>query len=188
MDIKRVLDSSYHDALRALVMGTSPAALARARERVFIKALAARLLASCGDENARVFHAFTDDWRTVFGAAGPAGDIRVCRISQAETDGRQPQPVQFVAEAVCFAAIDFTRETASALRAVNRLNMGAAQSKLLALARPKRGDAGLRDMLKGAFTGEAHCLAMLPHPTEWDDAHEAPAVWQLQAGEWRALA
>ena len=188
MDIKRVLDASYHDALRALVMGTSAAALARARERVFVKALAARLLASCADESARVFHAYSHDWRTIFGADDLPGDICVCRMDKAETSGRQPQTIDFVAEALWFAAIDFTRERAGALRAVNRLNIGAAPNKLLVLARPEHGEAALLDMLKQPFAGEAHFVALLPHPSEWDDAHDAPAVWQLQADEWRALA
>ncbi len=188
MDIKRVLDTSYHDALRALVMGTSAAALARARERVFVKALAAQLLASCTEESARVFHAYAKEWQTIFGADGPPGDIRVCRMGKAETGERQPQTVQFVEEAVWFAAINFTRETTSALRAVNRLNMGAAYNKLLVLARSQRGDAALLDMLKQPFAGEAHFVALLPHPAEWDGTHDAPAVWQLQDGEWLALA
>ena len=169
-------------------MGTSAAALARARERVFAKALAAQLLASCADESARVFHACSHDRRTIFGADDPLGDICVCRIDKAETGGRQPQTFQFVAEALWFAAIDFTRETAGALQAVNRLNIGAAPNKLLILARPEHGEAALLDMLKQPFAGEAHFLALLPHPTEWDDAHNAPAVWQWQADEWRALA
>ena len=188
MDIKRVLDASYHDALRALVMGTSAAALARARERVFVKALAANLLASCADESARVFHAYAKDWQTIFGVAGSPGDIRVCRMGRAETGGRQPQTVHFVGEAVWFAAIDFTRETTNALRAVNRLNMGAAQNKLLVLAHSQRGDAALLDMLKQLFAGEAHFVALLPHPAAWDDTPDAPAVWHLQDDEWHALA
>lgn len=188
MDIKRVLETSYYDALRALVMGTSAAALARARERVFIKALATQLLASCAEESARVFHAYSHDWRAVFGADAHPGDICVCRMGKAETGGRQPQAFDFVAEAICFAAVDFTRETASALRTVNRLNMGAARNKLLVLARPERGEAALLDRLKQPFAGETHFLATLPHPSEWDDAHDAPAVWQLQDDEWLALA
>ncbi len=188
MDIKRGLDTSYHDALRALVMGTSAAALARARERVFVKALAAQLLAGCADESARVFHCYSHDWRTIFGADDLPADICVCRMDKAETGRRQPQTFQFVAEALWFAAIDFTREKAGALRAVNRLNIGAAPNKLLILAHPQRGEAALLDMLKQPFAGETHFLALLPHPTEWDDTQAAPAVWQLQADEWHALA
>ncbi|MCY4465550.1 MAG: hypothetical protein OXE46_08440 [Chloroflexi bacterium] len=188
MDIKRVLDTSYHDALRALVMGTSAAALARARERVFVKALAAQLLAGCADESARVFHAYASDWQAVFGADGLPGDICVCRMARAETSGRQPQTFQFASEALWLAAIDFTVETAGALRAVNRLNIGAAPNKLLVLARSERGDAALLDMLKQPFAGETHFLALLPHPSKWDEPHDAPIVWQLQDDEWLALA
>ncbi|MCY3572671.1 MAG: hypothetical protein OXH48_00470 [Chloroflexi bacterium] len=188
MDIKRVLDTSYHNALRALAMGTSAAALARARERVFVKALAAQLLASCGDENARVFHAYSQDWQAVFGASAPPGEIRVCRMDSAEISRRQAHTIDFVAETVWLAAIDFTRDLASALQAVNRLKGGAARNKLLALARSEHSDIARLGRLQQPFAGENHFLALLPHPSQWDEAHEAPALWRLADGEWLALA
>ncbi len=188
MDIKRVLEASYHDALRALAMGTSAAALARARERVFVKALARQLLASCPDESARVFHSYGQDWRAVFGVDGAPGEIRLCRMGSAEPKQRQSQPSEFVAQTVWLAAVDFSRDAPSALRAVNRLNSGAAQNKLLVLARPERGEAALLELLKQPFAGDKSFVAMLPQPATWDEPHDAPTIWQLQADEWRALA
>ncbi|MCE2472429.1 MAG: hypothetical protein J4G18_11140 [Anaerolineae bacterium] len=55
MRLHDIINQSYRDAARALVMGTSPQARVRSRERVFIKARAKGLGAVYADEGARVF-------------------------------------------------------------------------------------------------------------------------------------
>ncbi len=188
MDIKRVLDASYHDALRALVMGTSAAALARARQRVFVKALAAHLEAPITDESTRVYHHYGADWGADFSASELPWDICICRMDASETSRRKAQSLEFVAGALWQVAINFSRETAGALQAINRLNIGGAPNKLLLLAHPEGGSDALLETLKQPFAGDgARYLALLLHPGDWDEPGDAPAAWQWQDGDWLAL-
>ena len=169
-------------------MGTSSAALARARERVFVKALARRLLAVCGDEeSARVFHKHDAGYRAFFGVDGLPADICVCRMGIGERGTRQPQPFDFAAGAHWLADVDFSRDLESALRAVNRLNMGGAGQKLLVLAQDGRGGRRTLDALGQAFAGGGQYVALAPHPDDWDDSDSEPSVWQWRDGEWQAL-
>ena len=188
MDIKRVLDASYHDALRALVMGTSTHALARARGRALVKALASRLDEAVKDENTRVYHRYGRNWQADFGIGKLPWDICICRLDYRESTRRQAESLAFVAGALWQVAIDFSGETAGALQAINRLNIGGAPNKLLLLAHPGRGAKALLERLAQPFAGDGlRCLALLPHPRNWDDTTDAPATWQWQEGDWREL-
>ena len=188
MDIKRVLDASYHDALRALVMGTSAAALARARQRALVKTLASRLNEAITDENTRAYHRYATSSRADFGIDALPWDICICRLGASDSGGRQAQSLEYVAGALWQVAIDFSGETAGALQAVNRLAFGGASNKLLLLAHPESGSDSLLESLAQPFAGDgARCLALLPHPRDWDDATHAPAAWQWQNDGWREL-
>ena len=186
MDIKRVLEDSYHDALRALVMGTSPAALARARQRVLVKALAAQLAAAAAC--ARAYLAYGARGQAHFGARELPWDICIYRVDASEPIQGQAADLAFVAGALWQVAIDFSGETAGALQAINRLNVGGAPNKLLLLAQPARGSDALLATLQQPFAGAgARYVALLPHPADWHDTRAAPAAWQWQAEHWRAL-
>ena len=87
MNIRHIIHYSYSDALSALVMGTSPPALARARERVFFKSLAAQLQAALADADLRVFSAYGRGRQNGLGAEHRLYDIQVCRIETGQTAG-----------------------------------------------------------------------------------------------------
>ena len=76
------------------------------------------------------------------------------------------------------------------MRAINRLNAGSADNKLLVAAQMDSGRDNYMKTLIAPFAaghGEQH-LALIPHPAEWDTSDDSPEVWRLSEGEWLALA
>ncbi len=184
MNIADIVTGSFRDATAALVMGTSAATLARARERALLKALAARLRAARPAADLRVFAA---DGRA--GAPAISGaqlyDISICRVESGSSAGRQPQEFHFIREALWQIELDFSREWRGALRAVSRLNCGAAAGKLLIACPPPNRGSDFRQTLAPPFAGSGErYLACIPHPSDWDDSEASPQVWRLEAGAW----
>ena len=186
MNIRRVIDESYSGAAKALVMGTSPAALARARERTFVKALADRLQREYSGDDIRVFSQFGRGNRSDFGTEQLLSDICVCRVGAAQTGGRQSREYLYVAEVIAQVEIELSREWRREVQALNRLIAGSAADKLLVAALPSRGSAeSLKTLLApfAAVSGAAG-LALIPHPSDWETTDAAPQVWRLDEGEW----
>ncbi len=189
MIIRRILDDSYRSAIKALVMGTSPEALARARERAFVKSLVAEFQEAFSDADIRVFSAYGRRNFRDFGAEKLLSDITVGRVAESATVGRDPQDYHFVSELLWQAEIDFSRDWRRAIYAINRLNGGAAADKLLVGARLPRGVDDYLGTLRAPFAasgGTAH-LALIPHPADWGTSEATPAIWRLSDGEWEEL-
>ena len=187
MNIQHIIHYSCHDARAALVMGTSPRALARARERTLVKALAARLDEACADDDIRVFAAYRRGNRTDFGAERLLYDIQVCRISAGQTADKKKEPFYYIAAALWQIEIDFSRDLRRTLLAVNRLAGGAGENKLIIAAQPASGRQAFIHTLKtpaAACSGEVW-LALIPHPADWDSDTRPPDIWQLTAGDWQ---
>ena len=186
MRIRRLIENSYRSASNALVMGTSPDALARARERAFSKSLIVAFQSEYRADDIRVFSQLARGNLRDFGGEALLSDIAIARAASGQTHGREAKPFFFVAALIWQIEIDFSREWRRSVHAINRLNCGAAENKLLIIARPARG---LEDMLQtlrppfSAGTGNAW-LACIPHPSDWDDSEEAPRVWRLVDEQW----
>ena len=186
MTIRRIIDASYRSAVKALVMGTSPAALARARERAFVKSLVLEFQAAYTDDDIRVFSAYGQRNFRDFGSEKLLSDIAVGRIEESCASGRDTQNFLFVAALLWQIEIDLSREWRHAIYAVNRLNCGSAENKLLLAARLPRGEDDYLQTLRAPFaagSGAAH-VALIPHPAEWEASEDAPAVWSMTDGEW----
>ncbi len=189
MNIRRIIDDSYDRSCRALVMGTSPTSLERARERVLLKTLAEQLQTAYEGEDVRVFSTYGRGNRTDFGTETLLHDISVCRIKCGETAERQKEDFVYIAAAIWQVEFDFSREWPSAIRAINRLNAGSADNKLLVAAQMDSGRDNYMKTLIAPFAaghGDQH-LALIPHPAEWDTSDDSPEVWRLSEGEWVAL-
>lgn len=186
MDIARLIDSSFNEAVKALTMGTSPSSLVRARERAYTKTLIAHLQREFAAEDVHVFAPSQRGNSAEFGTNHLLYDIAVCRVAKGETGERKSEDFLYIAEALWQIEVDFSREWQSALHAVNRLNCGAAARKLLIAtclaASRKRFLHTLRAPAR-ACPGNLY-LALVPHPADWDDADSAPQVWQMVADEW----
>ena len=189
MDIVRVIESSYNEAISALTMGTSKSALVRARERVFAKTLAARLRIEFPKDDIRIFAAWQRGNASEFGSNRLLFEIAVCRLGTSRTSARKPEEFRFIEEALWQIEIDFSREWRSALHAINRLNCGAAAGKLLVASLPMRGQEQFRNSLSApaAASSGALYLALVPHPADWDDNVRSPQVWQMREDEWAAM-
>lgn len=190
MDIVALIENSFADASRSLVMGTSAATLERARTRVFVKSLAERLQAAYTDETVRVFSHYGRSTLAEFGSETLLYDISAHRVARGSTAARQPEEYHYIREALWQIEVDFTRDWRSALAAINRLIGGAAQDKLLVAAQSSKGDEALRQTLATPFAccgGRAH-LALVPHPADWDSSERAAEVWRLDAGNWSPAA
>lgn len=186
MDIARVIDSSFNEAVKALTMGTSPSALTRARERAFIKTLIAHLRRAFAAEDIRVFAASQRGNAADFGTNHLLYDIAVCRAAASETAERKSEDFLYVTEALWQIEVDFSREWRSALQAVNRLACGAAADKLLIATREAASQQRLLNTLRAparACPGNLY-LALVPHPADWDDADSAPQVWRMAEDAW----
>ncbi len=190
MRIANIVQASFREAAGALVMGTSAASLARARERAFVKALTARLESSLGGDNLRVIGALGRRSQPADAKDALPFDISVCRVDRGSTAGRQPQDFDFISEALWQIELDFSRDWRGALRAINRLNSGAAAGKVLIAAELGSRTKGYLDTLATPFasgSGERY-LALIPHPAEWDDSDAETQTWRLQGGQWIAAA
>ena len=131
MDVTRLIDSSYNEAAKALVMGTSQRSLARARERSFAKALIAQLQREFDDDH-RVFAATQRGNAADFGTNQLLYDIAVCRIGAGKTAERKSEDFHFIAQALWQIEVDFfARVAAGAVR---------HQSAQLRRGRPQTAD------------------------------------------------
>ncbi len=188
MDVTRLIDSSYNEAAKAFVMGTSQRSLARARERSFTKALIAQLQREF-DADHRVFATTQRGNAADFGTNQLLYDIAVCRIGDGKTAARKPEDFHFIAQALWQIEVDFSREWRQALYAINRLNCGAAARKLLITSRLARSQSQFLDTLRApsAAVDGALYLAFVPHPADWDDDAASPQVWRIADGEWEEV-
>ena len=186
MDIVGLIDASFSEAVKALVMGTSARSLARARERAFVKSLINRLRNNFDDDGYRIFASLQRGNQSDFGTNQLLHDIVVCRIEEGATDARQPESFRYVAEALWQIEVDFSREWRPALYAINRLNCGGAGNKLLVASQLARSQDRLMNTLRkpGAACAGTLYLALVPHPADWDDDAGAPQVWRFTEGEW----
>ena len=185
MDIHDILRGSFADARSSLVMGTSAAALAKARERSFVKRLASQLASALPGDNIRVFSDFARGNRADFGGDRLLFDIEICRIAQGETEGRNREPFHYIAGALWQAEIVFSRDWRCVIQALNRLTAGSAGQKLLVAAQ----SADLRASLAApanSCPGQLY-LALLPHPGDWDSDDAKSETWRMDGGEWQAL-
>ncbi|MCY3916723.1 MAG: hypothetical protein OXG49_11985 [Chloroflexi bacterium] len=186
MDIARLIDSSFNEAVKALTMGTSPSSLARARERAFIKTLIAHWQREFAAEDIRVFAASKRGNAADFGTNHLLYDIAVCRAAAGESAERKSEDFLYIAEALWQIEVDFSREWRSALHAINRLNCGAAAEKLLIATSKAVSRQRLLDTLRApasACPGSLY-LALVPHPADWEDAENAPQVWRMAEDAW----
>ena len=186
MDIARLIEFSFNEATKVLAMGTSPGALARARERAYVKSLIARLRSEFHAEDVRVFSISQRGNAADFGTEYLLYDIAVCRIGEGETAERKAEDYLYIAEALWQIEIDFSRDWRLALQAINRLNCGAAADKLLiASCHPQGQDRFLNTLRTPAAASSSMLyLALVPHPADWDNADGAPQVWQMAEDEW----
>ena len=190
MHIARLIDSSFSEAAKALTMGTSPRAWARARERSFAKALIAQLQREFDSGDHRVFATSQRGGGADFGTNRLLYDIAVCRIGEGITAERRSEDFRFVAQPLWQIEIEFSREWRQALYALNRLSCGAAADKLLITARPARSQSQFLKTMRapGAAVDGRLYLAFVAHPADWDDGADAPQVWRIADGEWKAVA
>lgn len=186
MNIRRVIDESFAGATKALVMGTSPGALERARERAFVKTLVDQLESEYAGDDIRVFSRFGRGNRRDFGTEQLLSDICVCRVGAGQTGRRQSQDFLYVAEVLAQVEIELSREWQREIQALNRLISGSAEEKLLVAALPRRDSAETLTTLLAPFAAVpgAASLALIPQPADWDAAEAAPEVWRLDDGEW----
>ena len=189
MNVRQLIYSSFHDARLRLAMGTSPPALARARERVFVKSLTAQLRAVLGGEDIRIFSLYGRGNQVDMGTEHLLYDIQACRIAESRFAGKRAAAFYYIAAALWQIEIDFSRELRPLLFAINRLNCGDAASKLIVAAQVGSQRSTFIDSLSAplsAGSGQVY-LALVPHPEDWDDDEHPLDVWRFEAGEWCPL-
>ena len=189
MNIQDILFSSYDDALKVMVMGTSPESLARARERAFVKTLAARVEDACEADDIRVFSRFGRGNLADFGAERLLYDIEVCRIATSSSADRKKETFLHIAAALWQIEIDFSCDWRHSVYALNRLCCGGAENKTIIAAHPDRGRQILIDTLSpvaAACAGQLH-LALIPHPRDWKEDDRPLELWALVDAEWQPV-
>ncbi len=186
MNLLRMINASFNEAVKVLTMGTSSGSLFRARERAFVKSLIAQLQSEYDNEDQRVFASVKRGNATDFGTNHLLYDIAVCRIGAGRTAERKPEDFLYVAEALWQIEVDLSREWRSAIQAVNRLNCGAAPDKLLIASSLAQGNERLLNTLRApAAAGKSRLhIAFVPHPEDWEDDNGAPQVWRLAEDGW----
>ncbi len=181
MDIRRLLVYSFHDARNALVMGTSAASLARARERAFIKAVTTQFVDAFAADDVRVFSPVSRANRDDFGADQLLYEIEICRVAFAEAGGRNADQFAYVCSALWQIEIEFSLDWRDAIIALNRLCCGGAENKLLIAAQRERGQDDFLATVQpvaSACAGEVF-LALITQPRDWDDGDGSVDVMRL---------
>lgn len=195
MSIEEILRAGYQNALKALVMGTSPRALARARERAFVKSLAAQFATSCAGEDLRVFSVYGRGQVADFGSERLLFDIEVCRVAGSSAAFRAQDSFFHVTEALWQIEIDMSQDWRQCVYALNRLRLGAGANKLLIAAAPTDRRADFLKTLANCGAGSADSvdrvgslyLATMPHPRDWHDNEESLKLWRMTDGDWQAI-
>lgn len=185
MNIRHLLHYSFHDARNAMVMGTSAASLARARERAFVKAVASQLAEFFSAEDFRVFSAYGRGNRNDFGTEQLLFDIEVCRVACDTATNRKKEQFAYIRAAIWQIEIEFSHEWRDAIYALNRLACGGAENKLLITAQRKSSsDDFLATMLPpaSACAGQVY-LALITQPVDWGDDEGSLDVWQLDEND-----
>ena len=189
MNIQDILRDSYKKALKALVMGTSPESLARARERAFVKTLATQLESAYEGEESRVFSAYGRGNRPDFGSEQLLFDIEVCRVATANSAHRKQESFYYITEALWQIEIELSQDWRQVVFAMNRLCCGAAANKLIVAAQSAdANDIFLETLEPGAAScGGNVFLATISHPRNWEDEEEPLKVWQIADSKWQAV-
>lgn len=188
MNIARLLDSTFNDAVKALTMGTSQSALVRARERAYIKTLIRHLQREFAGEDLRVFASPQHGNAADFGTNRLLYDIAVCQIGAGTSAERKPEDFLYIADALWQIEVDFSREWRLAIQAINRLNCGAGSNRLLITSIWAQGSERLLDTLREpAAAGGGMYLALVSHPADWDDDTSPPQVWRVDDDKWSEL-
>ena len=186
MNIKQLINTSFNDATKSMVMGTSPQALARARERVWIKTLSAHLGEALDEADSRVFSAYQRGNADDFGSEQLLYDIQVCRVGITTTADKKKEEIHYIQASLWQIETNFSREIHQAVYAFNRLVTGNSENKLFIGAQLKTGRDTFIGTLKASATacsGTVY-LALIPHPNDWDDDDYALDVWQFTDGDW----
>jgi hypothetical protein len=186
MNIQHIINASFNDATKSMVMGTSPQSLARARERVWIKTLSTHLTYALGEDNYRVFSAYNRGNADHFGTEQLLYDIQVCRVGLTTTADKKKKELHYIQAALWQIETDFSREIHQAVYAFNRLVTGNGENKLFIGAQLKTGRDTYINTLKAsaaACMGNVY-LALIPHPEDWDDSDHPIDVWQFTDGDW----
>lgn len=189
MNIKHLINYSFNDATKSMVMGTSPTALARARERSYMKTLITHLEDSLGGDDVRVFSAYQRGNMDDFGTEHLLYDIQVCKIATTETADRKKDPLTYIQSALWQIETDFSQDITSAIYAFNRLVTGNAENKLFIGAQRSTGRDTYINTLKAsakACSGAVY-LALIPHPAQWNEDEHEVTVWQFADDEWNEL-
>lgn len=188
MNIQHIIKSSFNDAIKSMVMGTSPQSLARARERVWIKTLSNHLADALGEDTIRVFSATNRDNTDHFGTEQLLYDIQVCRVGITTTADKKKDELHYIQASLWQIETDFSREIHQAMYAFNRLVTGQGENKLFIGAHLKTGRNTYINTLRAsaaACSGNVY-LALIPHPEDWDDDSMVD-VWQFTDGDWTEL-
>lgn len=189
MNIRHIVNYSFIDASKAMVMGTSPEALGRARERVWIKTLSAHLQDAIPEDNIQVFSAFERGNAEDYGTVQLLYDIQVCKVAVTQTADKKKDDLPYIQSSLWQIEHDFSTELKSALYAFNRLVTGNSENKLFIGAQLKTGRDTYINSLKAsaqACNGEVY-IAFIPHPQSWDEDDNTVDVWQFRDGEWQAM-
>jgi hypothetical protein len=186
MNIQHIINTSFNDATKSFVMGTSSQSLTRARERVWIKMLSTHLADALGEHDCRVFSAYNRGNIEDFGTEQLLYDIQVCRVGVTTTADKKKEQLHYIQASLWQIEIDFSRGIHPAIFAFNRLVTGNAENKLLIGAHLKTGRNTYIGTLKAsamACSGNVY-LALIPHPEDWDDDDLSIDVWQFIDGDW----
>ncbi len=189
MNIRHLINYSFNDAIKSMVMGTSPTALARARTRAYMKSLVSHLQDNLGADDVRIFSQYNRGNLDDFGTEHLLYDIQVCKVATTETADRKKEPLSYVQASLWQIETDFSQEIMPSIYAFNRLVTGNGENKLFIGAQLSTGRDTYIKTLKAsakACSGNVF-LALIPHPTQWDEDDHDVTVWQFDGDNWEEL-
>ena len=167
-------------------VGDSSGVINRNRSSEFVKQLAAEYNKFYeGDEAIRVLSSGNNSNRTEFGLNELLYDVTVCSVTNIESS-KQGKQLTLVTQTLWSVESELRRDSREAIYDFNKLVMSNADNKLFIGPLVDDIDSYISVLSKAAKYCEGSLyLALIPHPSTWNETSIQPLVWSWIEDEWR---
>jgi hypothetical protein len=169
----------------------------RARAIAWVECLADQMarLADAGAEGGdgvKVFWKYGPKNREAFGLNELLYDVCICQTDTCES--YRGRPLRFITRCLWQIESELAKNSADAVKDFNKLVIGRADNKLF--VGPRIGTPEQDHRFLERLKPVARCcvgdppsnvyVALVPHPKDWEESMDEPALWRLIDGEWAA--
>ena len=187
--LKDLILRSFQKAKKSKFLNQAQQDLHRKRSQEWVKVLARnfRKCYSNQDNKVKVFSKDFREHRTEFKVNELLYDIAVCRTGETPS-AQKGTRLTYIQEALWIVESEMARDSHEAIIEFSKLVIGSAQNKLF--IGPKVNNQGNFNNVLLAPAGHccgSVCLAIIPHPEDWDKRDDEPEVFIFSGGSWKKV-